>query len=60
MSTYDISSAAPPTGFPQIGSRTPLPQMLRVNWWDAGITLTPDGSTLLIGAENGLFVQPVP
>jgi hypothetical protein len=54
--TYDISSAAPGP-FPQVGPIVPLPTMTLST--DTGVTLSPDGETLFIAAENGLFVQPL-
>ncbi len=58
LSTYDISTT-PATTFPLVGTRTTLPAMTHVSE-DYGITLTPDGRTLLIAGDNGLFVQPLP
>jgi hypothetical protein len=61
--TYDISSSTPVTSFPQIGTEVPLPPMMMGGGYSFGLavaTVTPDGKTLLVGADNNLFVQPLP
>lgn len=55
--TYDISSAAVGGPFPQIGASVPLPAMTMSH--NTGFTLSPDGGTLFIAADDGLFVQPL-
>jgi hypothetical protein len=60
FSVYDIGPSTPGTGFAQIGATVAVPPMAMTRF-DAGVaTVTPDGKTLLVGADNFLFVQPVP
>jgi hypothetical protein len=60
FSVYDISSSTPASGLPQVGPTVAVAPMAMTHF-DTGVaTITPDGKTLLVGAENFLFVQPVP
>ena len=57
--TYDISSSTPVASFPQLGSTVSLSPMT-IGFFSAPVaTVTSDGQTLLVGADNGLFVQPL-
>ncbi|HEU4780887.1 MAG TPA: IPT/TIG domain-containing protein [Steroidobacteraceae bacterium] len=59
ISTFDITTTVPVTAFPQIGARVSVTPMPRVNPF-AGVTITPEGRTLLMASDAGVFVQPVP
>jgi hypothetical protein len=58
LATFDVSSNVPVTQFPLI-STTALPSLV-MNDYSPGVTITPDGRTLLLPGDSGIYVQPVP
>jgi hypothetical protein len=57
---YDISSPTPVSNFPQVGSMVSLAPAAMNQFRSQLMTITPDGQTVLIAADSGLLVQPIP